>query len=81
MKIASHSTGILANDRAVANHLARLGCIEAAIHSLGGELKRLGYWEDQLPVDIQEAKVALWKAYHAELKRRPNPMPEIKEEE
>jgi hypothetical protein len=81
MKIASHSTGMLVNDIAVAHHLNRLGCIEAAIDALGGGLKRLGYYEDQLPEYIHEAKTALWRAYRAEKQREPKPMPAVHDED
>lgn len=80
MLVATRSTGILANDIAVMRHLAKLTCIEEAIHAIG-KLKNLhGIYDDALQQDILDAKAALWKAYHAEIKRQPNPMPPVEQE-
>ena len=70
------STGNLAADRVFYSHKARLECIEAAIHQLGRLRHEWGFTIDALPPDINDANTALWKAYHAELKRRPAEVPE-----
>lgn len=76
---ASHglwfSTGVLAQDRLVARHRARLECIQNAIDALGKLRNEHGFAIDELPRDINDARDALWRAYHAELTRKPDPMP------
>lgn len=73
------SSGVAAKDRAVANHKARLECIEAAIHQLGRLRSEYGYAIDQLPSDVNRARDALRKAYHNELERgaKLRPLPPI----
>jgi hypothetical protein len=60
------SSGI---DAAVGAHKFRLECIEAAIGQLGRLRGEWGYAIDQLPADVNGARDALWRAYHAERKR------------
>lgn len=76
MKSKSLTTGCAAADRAYYSHKARLECIEAAIHQLGRLRNEWGFTIDALPVDINDARTALWKAYHAEQKRKPALVPE-----
>lgn len=54
-----------------ARHEARLACITNAIDALGKLRNVHGFAIDSLPVDINAARDALWKAYHAELARKP----------
>ena len=63
------SSGIAAHDRAVGAHEARLECIQEAINQLGRLRSEWGFAIDQLPADVNAARDALWKAYHAERKR------------
>jgi hypothetical protein len=72
----SLTTGVHAADVVFYRHKARLECIEAAIHQLGRLRHEWGFTIDALPVDINDARDALRKAYHAELKRRPELVPE-----
>jgi hypothetical protein len=74
--MASLTTGVRAADVVFYNHKARLECIEAAIHQLGRLRHEWGFTIDALPVDINDARTALWKAYYAELRRRPALVPE-----
>jgi len=74
--MASLTTGSIDADRVFYNHKARLECIEAAIHQLGRLRHEWGFSIDSLPVDINDARNALWKAYYAEQKRRPSLVPE-----
>lgn len=73
--MASLTTGVHAADVAFYSHKARLECIEATIHQLGRLRHEWGFTIDALPPDINDARTALWKAYHAELKRRPSLVP------
>jgi hypothetical protein len=70
-----YSTGIHAQDRIVGAHKARLECITNAIDALGRLRSEWGFAIDQLPPDVNAAREALWRAYHAELARKPSPMP------
>ena len=67
------SSGIAAHDRQVGAHKARLECLEGAINQLGRLRNEWGF--DSLPSDIEAARIALRRAYHAELDRKPAPMP------
>lgn len=69
------STGVAAQDRLVAAHKARFECIEAAINELGKLRSEYGFTIDSLPLDVNAARMALWKAYYAELNRLPATMP------
>ena len=85
------STGIAAHDFAVGAHQGRLECIQKAIYQLGRLRNEWGFAIDQLPGDVNDARDALWKAYHAERKRgdalyeweraHPRPSSERSEEE
>lgn len=77
--MAKLTTGSLDADRAFYSHKARLECIEAAIHQLGRLRHEWGFTIDALPVDINDARTALWTAYYAEQKRRPALVPEAEE--
>ena len=63
------SSGIAAHDRQVLAHQARLECIQEAINQLGRLRSEWAYTIDQLPAYVNDARVALWQAYHAERKR------------
>ena len=69
------STGVMAHDRIVAAHQARLECITEAINALGRLRSEYGYSIDALPEYVNDARLALMRAYHAELDRKPEPMP------
>ena len=73
------TTGVHAADRVFYSHKARLECIEEAIYQLGRLRHEWGFTIDALPEDINDARTALWKAYYAELKRRPALVPEAEE--
>jgi len=65
------SSGVLAYDRALGAHKARLECIAAAIEALGRLRSEYGMELDAYPADLLEARAALWRAYYAEEARRP----------
>ncbi len=69
------SNGIAAHDPAIGAHKARLECIERAINELGRLRSEWGMSIDSLPADVNVARESLWRAYHSECDRRPNPMP------
>lgn len=73
----SLTTGCAAADRVYYAHKARLECIEAAIHQLGRLRHEWGFTIDALPDYLNEARTALWKAYHAEQKQKPATVPEV----
>lgn len=78
--LLSCSTQVLAHDRVVAAHKARLSCLEEAINALGRLRTEYGYTIDALPEDINQARVALMRAWHAEMARKPDPMPKADKE-
>lgn len=69
------STGVAAADRAYGAHKARLECLQEAINALGRLRNEYGFAIDQLPSDVNEARLALMKSYHAELARKPQLVP------
>lgn len=73
------STGVAAADRAYYSHKARKDCIMEAINALGRLRSEHGFTIDQLPADINDARQALWKAWHAENARRPELVPAAEE--